>query len=199
MDPSDPERRLRMLGWWLHGLGAVVSVALVWLGAVLVFGPLGERTAACIAEKDELDAVIGRKAAIRAEHARLARELAEAQRQEALLQTRIPDSPHETDFLAQVTRLGEEVGLEIVDYRPGAPVSGTSYSTVQVDLMCRGGHEEVCRFLAKLAALPRQSTVSRLQVDADGTSTKLSVKISLILYFGVQPAPGPRTRGPTDA
>lgn len=198
MDLSDPDRRLRVLGWWLHGLGAMATAALVWLAAALVFGPLGERTAARVAERDELDGVIGRGAAIRAEHARLAEELAAARERESMLQTRIPDAPRETDFLAQVTRLGEEVGLEIIDYRPGAPVSGASYCVVQVDLVCRGGYAEVCRFLAELPTLPRQSTVSRLQID-DDASTKLSVKISLLLYFGVRPAPGPSTRGPTDA
>lgn len=199
MRQSDPDRKLRALGWWLHGLGVLVALAIAWLSHLLVCRPLGARTAACLEQTAELETVIRREAPIRAERARLREDLAAARQQAVLLRTRIPDKPQEADFLADVSRLAHEVGLQIQDYRPGVPVSGPSYAVLQVDLICSGSYRSICSFLDQLSKLPRYSTMARLQIDADGKSPEYSAKISVILYYGVRESPSAGKKEPTDA
>jgi len=199
MYPSDPDRRLKTLSWSLHGLGVVGALAIAWLSDLLVCRPLADRTAGCLEQTAELETVIRREAAIRQERVRLGEELAAARQQAVLLQTRIPDKPQEAEFLADVSRLADQVGLKIHDYRPGAAVSEPSYGVLQVDLICRGDYSSVCSFLDHLSRLPRYSTIAGLQIEADGKSAEYSAKITVLLYYGVRASPSAGKREPTDA
>ena len=115
-----------------------------------------------------------------------------------MLQTRVPDKPQEAEFLADVSRLANELGLTIRDYQPGAALSEPSHTELQVDLVCSGNYASICGFLDRLSKLPRYSSVARLQVDADGKSPECSAKMSVILYYGVQESPTAARKGPND-
>lgn len=167
MNQIDPDRKLKVLWWWLHGLGALVVIAIALFAEFAVFRPIDDRTATNLHEARQLQTFLRDKDKVRAEHARLAKELAVARGQAATLQARIPDEPREAEFLAQASRLADQVGLQIQDYRPSAISSQQSYSTVRVDLTCRGGYASICSFLDQLSKLPRHSTVTHLRIDAN--------------------------------
>ncbi len=199
MQQADPERRLRRLGWGIHALGAGVLVAMAVLAELLVFQPNRDFAGACSQQAAELEVTIRDGNRVRAEHAQLAEELADARRQAVLLQTRIPDKPQEAEFLGQASKLANEVGLQIRDYRPGTPVSTPSHSLLKVDLICKGDYASICRFLDQLATLPRHANVTCLQIDDDGSSPEYSVKISVILYYAAGDPASDDGKGTTDA
>ena len=186
MGPNNPNRKLKVLGWWLHGLGLAAALAIVLFAQLAVLRRIDEQAAACSLRAGQLEELLEDADRVRAEHARLTRELAVARRQAADLARRVPDEPQEADFLAQVSRLADDAGLEIQDYRPGTVTAEPSYSVVRVDLVCRGDYTGICRFLNGLADLPRHSTVSRLQIQSEESRGKCSVTMSLQLYFGVK-------------
>ncbi len=195
----DPDRKLKVLWWWLHGLGVLVVTGIALFAEFAVFRPIDDQTAANIHEARQLQTFLRDKDRVRSEHARLAKELAVARGQAATLQARIPDEPREADFLAQASKLAGQIGLQIQDYRPSAISSKQSYSTVRVDLICQGGYASICSFLDRLSKLPRHSTVTRLRIDANRNRPVYSVQISVTLYFVVNGQPSIAEKEATDA
>lgn len=183
MRQADPNQKLKLLGRCLHGLGLLAALVTVLLVQFVIFRPIDHRTAACRQRSEKLQALLQQAPKIRREHAQLEKDLALARGQSATLQKRIPDDPREADFLAQVSRLAGEVGLQIRDYRPAAVETKPSYSVMRVDLACQGDYASICNFLGGLCELPRHSTVLHLQIDSDGDRQEYSVKLSLALYF----------------
>lgn len=184
MNAADPEQRLKSFGWRLQGLGVLLALLLVLVAECLAYRPTDRRASACVRRIGELQKLLKEERRVRADYARLTRELTTLRRQAADLQKRIPDEPREADFLAQVSRLAGKVGLQIQDYRPGRITPQRGYSALQVDLICRGDYAGICKFLDGLSKLPRYSTVIRLQIDAHEARPNYHVEISLrVLFF----------------
>jgi len=182
MRPVDPNGKLRLLSWSLHGLGALIALAIALVADRVAFRPLDAEVAACARKTAELQAVIRDGERLRAEHARLRREVTRARRRSADLSARIPDQPQEADFLAQLSQLADDSGLEIRDYRPGVIRPTPSYATMRVELICAGGYASICTFLDGLAELPRHCTVVRFEIDAASPGELYSMEVSLELY-----------------
>ncbi|OHB66539.1 MAG: hypothetical protein A2V70_05295 [Planctomycetes bacterium RBG_13_63_9] len=186
MHRDDVDHKLKIMGIWLHGLGMIVVLALVLSGVCFVHGPIERQIADDAARADALQRLLRGEAGVRAEHTRLSKELAAARKEAVELNSRIPDEPREADFLAQVSRLADDVGLQIQDYRPGTIASNHSYSTMQVDLICEGDYASICSFVDRLAELPRFSTVVQLQIEPGDAEEQYATKLTLKLYFGVK-------------
>jgi Tfp pilus assembly protein PilO len=195
MKLGNPEQKLTALGWWLHGLGLLIALAIGLLTKSLVLAPIDDRAAAHLRRADRLQERLRDADRIRAEHARLVEDLAAARRQSEELKKRIPDEPREADFLAQVTHLADEVGLRIQDYRPGTVSEKTSYSVLQVELIGEGDYASICSFLSRLPGLARHSIVRRLQIVSDNKQKGYLLSMSLQLCFAVQGQPDLNQKG----
>jgi Tfp pilus assembly protein PilO len=195
MKPGNPDQKLKALGWWLHGLGLLIALAIGLLAKSFVLAPIDDRTAAHLRRADRLQDRLRDADRIRAEHARLVEDLAVARRQSEELKKRIPDEPREADFLAQVTHLADEVGLRIRDYRPGTVSEKTSYSVLQVELIGEGDYVSICGFLRRLPGLARHSIVRRLEVASDSKQEGYVLAMSLQLCFAVQGQPDLSQKG----
>ena len=189
MHSADPNRKLRVLSWSLHGLGALIACAIVAAAELVGCRPLDAEVAACARQTAELQEVILDGERLRAKHARLRQELASAREQSVDLIERIPDQPQEADFLAQVSQLADDSGLKIQDYRPGVITPQSSYATMKVDLICTGNYESICTFLDGRAELPRHCTVIGLEIDSASQGELYTVKLSLELYVATVDRP----------
>jgi Tfp pilus assembly protein PilO len=179
---AEPGRVLRALALGLNVAGAVLTVAVVvgvwWLGE--------PRTRCSPDASQRLDAcreLLRNEVRVRADHARLRQQLDAARQKDQALRQRIPDGPHEADFLAQISQAAGETELQITDYRHGVVTAGQPCSSVQVELSCEGDYRSICRLLDRLRELPRHSTVARIEIHADATRAKCLAKICLELYF----------------
>jgi len=189
MHSGNPNRRLRVLSWSLHGLGALIACAILLAAELVGYRPLDAEVAACARETAELQGVIQDGERLRAEHGRLRQELARARERSADLIERIPDQPQEADFLAQLSQLADDSGLKIRDYRPGVITLRSSHATMKVDMICAGNYESICTFLDGLAELPRHCTVVRFQIDSASQGELYSVELSLELYVATADRP----------
>ena len=195
MKLGDPDQKLKALGWWLHGLGLLVALAIALLTKCIVLARIDDRAAAHLCRADQLQDRLQDADRIRAEHARLVEDLAAARNQSEELKQRIPDEPREADFLAQVSHLADEVGLRIQDYRPGTVSAEPSYSVLQVVLIGEGNYASICSFLDRLPDLARHSIVSRLQITSDNSQEDYVLAMSLQLCFAVQGRPDSNRKG----
>jgi Tfp pilus assembly protein PilO len=180
---AEPNHILRTLTLTLNIAGALVAAVVLISGAWLVFGPLAYNTADASQRIETLRDLLQDEDRVRAEHGKLRQQLEAARQQDAALQKRIPDGPHEADFLGQVSHAAGEVGVQISDYRPGKMTEGKSCSAMRVELSCEGNYRNICRLLDRLQELPRHSTVARLMMDSGTSPDKHTAKIGLELYF----------------
>lgn len=180
---GEPNQILRTLRLGLNVVGVLAAAAVVLIGAWIVLGPLARNTAEASRRMETLEHLLCDEGRVRAEHAGLRRQLEAARQQDAALQKRIPNEPHEADFLAQVSHAAGALGLQITDYRPGVLTSGRPLSTMRVELSCEGNYQGICGLLDRLRELPRHSTVIRLEIDAGASPDRYTAKIGLELYF----------------
>ncbi len=199
MDTNDPNRKLAMLNWWLHALGAAVVLAVVLLTWAIAFRPIDNRAEACRYRVEQLETLLKTRPQQQALYTRLGKELAEAREQAEMLNDRVPEEPQEAVFLAQVSELANDVGLSIQDYRPGAIKRNDSHCTMRVDLICRGRYSAICKFLDGLPDLPRHSTIVRLQITSEGDQPEYSADLSLELYFAAREQLDTKAKKPNNA
>ncbi len=183
MSQIEPNQALSRLKRGLQITGIVVAVLLIAGSVALLLGSLGYDGTDTAGRLDSLRALVHDESHLRADHARLEQEFHRATQAEAALEKRIPDGPHEADFLAQISSAASAVGLQITDYRPGVVSPGKAVSKLRVELSCEGDYRSLCAFLDRLQELPRYSTTAKLEIDPGTTADRHLAKLSLELYF----------------
>lgn len=186
---DNPTARLKMLGWLLHGAGLVTLLAAGYAVYCLAHLPLAKKSEACADRIAVVDGLLDNSEEIRAAHSRFKDSLAEIRRRADALRQRIPDRPCETEFLEQMNEAANKEGLEIRDYRRGAVTVKDTHSQLEVHVQCVGSYPKTCRFLDRLARLPRISTVEKVTINSDSSVEAYPVDLTLRLYFGVKKKP----------
>jgi len=192
-------RRLCIEGWLLHVAGLVATLGCAVLAVVAIIRPAQAKTIEVSAECARLDEFLKSASDIRAQARDIRRQIDEARARSARLAARIPNAPHEAEFLGQVTALAREVELEIQDYRPGLVRLMEKHGEMEVQLSAQGTYSAICRLLRRTEELPRLCQVNRLEIKAPQTGNLCQIDLTLVIYFAPdQPAsvpPGGNPRG----
>jgi Tfp pilus assembly protein PilO len=180
------QRKIRRLGSALHCGGALVSLALLALGAWVVVAPLRAERSKHLQRCAHLDRLIAGRAGVEREHARLSQELQDVRRRKEEIRRRITDSAQVGEFLRQVSQVADDVGVRLREFRPGAATRTGQYGVVRIELHCTGGYRGICEFLERLDKLPRLATIDRLDIAAPNRGESYTFKISLDIYFAAR-------------
>ena len=177
------DEKLARCSWGFHGLGLLVTAGVVLAALFLGIRPIEEQEARLLAKAAQLATALDIEAAVQAEHTLLAakRQAADVKVQELL--DRIPNVPRESDFLGQITTLASEVGLSIVDYRPGTATEKQGYKQMTLTLSSDGSYESVCSFLHKLNELPRLNRVTTLDIAPVNVQNQYQMMMTLTIFF----------------
>jgi Tfp pilus assembly protein PilO len=190
MSRGVPDEAVRRLDAWLHAVGAICALAIFFLAWLCFFAPIDASARASREETTQLREVIANSRQIRNDHAYVSEQLAANRREASQLAANIPDEPREAEFLAQLTQLADDVGIEIQDYRPGQTRRYESHCVLTVDLVCVGRYPGICRFLEELPDLARRCAVEDLEISAAPVAEQYETRITLRLYYGVGVNPG---------
>ena len=192
---NDPMKRLDCM---LHGGGLAIVLSSACAAWCFVYRPLESARGAALARCDEISGLLESTDRLRAEQAELKHSLVEARQQEEALLARVPDDAREAEFLGQISRLAEDVGMELRDYRPGQVREQATCSAMEVALTCEGSYDAMCRFLDGLGRLPRLANLSRLDIDGSQSSGDYTALLKLVIYFGAgeKAASAERSSGP---
>jgi Tfp pilus assembly protein PilO len=185
-ETDNPTTRLKLLGWCLHAAGLLILGAAGYAAYCLAYLPLVKQEQNCVARMAEMDGLLRESEKIRGAHARFKGSLTEVRDRASALRQRIPDKPCETEFLEQMNQAANDEGLEIRDYRRGAVTVEDAHSLLEVHVVGAGSYAEICRFLDRLARLPRISTVKKITVTSDSAAEAYPFDLTLRLYFGAQ-------------
>ena len=138
---------------------------------------------------DRLKRTILRTSDISQKRQQLEAELSVAEQTTTKLLQRIPTSPRESDFLAQVCHLSNEVGMEVADYHPGVVDRRENHHEMEVRLSMRGTYESLCKFLEQVDGVPRLCRLIQLDVSHGTNTERLAVEMSFRIYFAPNSEP----------
>lgn len=195
---DDPKTRIRALGAVLHAAGAAVLLLMAGLTYAFAVRPLDGEVADRRERAEELAAQFEKGPDVRRDHAHLLAALAGVKDKARQLEQRVPTEPLEAEFLSQIGGAAGGAGLQLRDYKPGMVRIDENHSRLEIELAGVGSYCTLCAFLDRLAALPRLSRVTRLDVASDAAGA-YPITLSLIVYFNLQDkpeakkAPGKRT------
>src|SRR5574340_620474 len=143
----------------------VGAVALLFFGyASLVYWPLRADVAEKEQRRDDLIRARDREAALAAnlEHAR--EEVARLNGDLKAALAQLPDTKEIPDLLSNISSLGRESGLEIIQFKQRPEQFEEFYAAVPVDILVRGAYVQVAAFFDKVSRMARIVNVTNVAI-----------------------------------
>ncbi len=179
----------------LVGIGAA---AILYLYFFSTFIPFGHRAVA--AERAELEQSYQQLSTDLSKARQTLNNLAEVERQYQILNRRwdvasklLPEDKEVAELLRRVTLVGQQSGVEFLQFKPRAQVAGDVYNENPVDVQVVGGYHQVGAFLAEVANLERIVNVSNLNLvanpDADAPSGQTVEARFVATAYSLNPNP----------
>lgn len=184
MDSQTATVKLHRLGLLLHAGGLLVTLAAAVGSGMAAYGLLSREWSEIHRRTVAARAYLESAPTIRERHASAVIQMQqEAARLESLM-ARIPTTPQESEFLAELTRLAREAKLRITDFKPSEVSGDESHAAVEIALKTEASYEGLCRFLDGLSSLPRLCHVKKLSLKApDVSQTTYPVDMTLQIFF----------------
>ncbi len=190
MTPDSNDRKLMLLGWLFH-LGGLVTLV---LGACayqfVISGLITHRQAADAAEIVKFETLLETDRYAGRDFIRLKGELVKLEASAEAARQRIPETPQEAEFLAQISEAANEKGLVIQNFTRGDVKVLETHSQLQVRLTGEGDYASICGFFEKMANLSRVATVSDMSLSIPANSDIYPLDMTLTLYFGARTPQG---------
>ena len=86
------------------------------------------------------------------------------------MQTAIPKTPAEAEFLRQLDSIKAATGVEFQSVSPGAPMTAGGLSTISVSIVVKGSVAQVMSYLGRLEKLARLFVTDNVGVTAGSAS-----------------------------
>ena len=171
------------ISWTIHGVGSALLVGIGLALELLVIAPMRQHSEEDRVEIEQLEQRVALEGKIRREFRELRAALKAQKQKQRGFRERLPSDPLEAEFLAQVARLAEEVGLNVRDYRPGQVTPRGDYAEVDIELSGEGSYESICRFLYGLSQIPRLSSLAGLEIQAGSEEPLYPIRMNFSAYF----------------
>lgn len=184
MDSTSTAVKLRRLGLLLHGVGLFITLAAIAGTGLTAHGLLSREWSEIHRRTLEARTYLKTAPSIREHHAAAVKQMRQEEERLESLMARIPTTPQESEFLAELTRLAREAKLRITDFKPSEVSGGESHAAVEIALRTEASYEGLCRFLDGLSSLPRLCHVKRLSLKApDAAQTTYPIDMTLQIFF----------------
>lgn len=172
--------RVLPVDWIGGGLVLGIVVATVWIVSVA----LADTRSNLVAEIDTHQAVLAQTDSIQAKFQEMKDRMQDQHRQLQQLTGMVPERPSESEFLAQLSDLANQTGVQLLQFEPRSSVKRDSYSEISIRCSAQAPYAALCRFLCGLQDLPRLADVTRLiirqsQPSEDRTLLNMELEISI--------------------
>lgn len=114
-------------------------------------------------------------------------EEAEVQFQTAM--KALPEKEEIPSLLTSISRSGQDVGLEFLEFTPRSEVRKEFYAEIPVSIKVNGGYHDLAIFFDKVARLSRIVNIKDISMSPLKESPELSTKCTAVTYKFVEPAP----------
>ncbi len=182
--PLSTSASLRHINLGLHTAGLSVAVAIAYATFAFVVAPMQGQHQTMSDQIAEGRRLLAQGEKIHGRHVEVSEQLTNFEATFARVISRIPETPRESEFLAQITELARACQLRIQRYHPREPVNEGTHTALEVQLDATADYSGICRFLDGLRTTARLCRVTRLRVHAVGTEgTELPIEMTLRIYF----------------
>jgi type IV pilus assembly protein PilO len=145
----------------------VGGVALLFFGyAFLVYWPLRSEVTEKEQQRDDLRRVRDRDAALAANLDRAREGVANLNGDLKAALAQLPDTKEIPDLLSNISSLGRESGLEIIQFKQRPEQFEDFYAAVPVDILVRGAYVQVAAFFDKVSRMARIVNVSNVTIKS---------------------------------
>jgi len=145
----------------------VGAVAILFFGyASMVYWPLRAEVTEKEQQRDDLRRVRDREAALAANLDRVREEVARLNGDLKAALAQLPDTKEIPDLLSNISSLGRESGLEIIQFKQRPEQFEDFYAAVPVDILVRGAYVQVAAFFDKVARMARIVNVSNVAIKS---------------------------------
>jgi Tfp pilus assembly protein PilO len=175
---------LRGFDLGLHAGGLAVALMIGYISWTFAIAPLQQQHMTMSTRIDGERKLQSQRAQIEARHREVENQLADFEASFARAISRLPETPRESEFLAQITHLARNCKLKIGRYHPREPVNEGTHTALEVQLEATADYAGICQFLDGLRSLARLCRVTRLRVhttDVDGAN--LPIEMTLRIYY----------------
>jgi len=186
MQKLESQKRLELAGWLAHAVGLTIGVVIVALAYVFLMRPIELECGAISEDVDAINQLIGRSEEIQGEHALVQKRFSETQQELEDLLVRIPDSPKDAEFLAEISRLAQREGMEILSFEPFTPTTQDKHHEMQINLTTQASYASICHVLSELGRSDRLCRVDRMSIESDAVSPLYTIKLSITIFFAPQ-------------
>lgn len=182
---NEPKRNTNLRRYDIGMNVGLFALTLAVAGGVysLLIRPLDGQVLNAQTEVYLLKELVQQSPTINQTNRQLKQKLADVIQQADEMDKRVPVAPRESDFLAEITHIAEDVKFEIVDYHSGTILNFDSHREMEIKVNAKASYESLCRFLERVDDIPRLSRLIDLEVSTDATQEKVTVILSFGIYF----------------
>ena len=186
MSADSNDRKLMVLGWLFH-LGGLVTLVIGGCAYHFVISSLiTHRQTADAVEIARIETLLETDRDKWRDFSRLQAELKRLEASAEAARQRIPETPQEAEFLAQISEAATEKGLRIQNFTRGSVTVLPTHSQLQIRLTGEGDYAAICGFFEKMANFSRVATVSNMALNVPEDSEIYPLDMTLTLYFGAR-------------
>lgn len=172
----------------------VATVAVLLVAAAIWFAllaPEAHRYGIMRMEAKQLESQVSQAKLVAAHIPEYQVKLKDAQHKAEGLEQQLPDQAQVSALLSGVASAGQSQGLDVTLFQPEHPVSQGYYTKLPVKIRVVGSYDELWRFVAAVAALPRIAILGDISIkpyhetDADvaaGGASYLQMTATLTTY-----------------
>ena len=101
----------------------------------------------------------------------------------------LPEKEEIPSLLTSISRSGQDVGLEFLEFTPKADVRKEFYAEIPVAMKVKGGYHDLAIFFDKVARLSRIVNIKNISMQRAKNSQELNTSCTAVTYKFVEPAP----------
>lgn len=97
---------------------------------------------------------------------------------------RIPNTPHEANFLEQLASVAAESNVDLRDFNPGNTIQQGKHSQLEIYVVGNASYEGICKFLDGLAKLPRLCQIASFEITSPSKgAVDYKIEAKLRIFF----------------
>lgn len=167
---------------------AIASAAIVAsVGYAVGHRPLAQWRADVSKRADFVREKLVEGPALRREQATHKKELEDLLTRVEEVNRRVPDTPREGEFLADLSGLGASLGVTIDGFRRGRVVQTPTHSVVTVVATASGRYRGLCELVEGIATLPRLVEITELRIAPNPNDEQHQLNVTYALYYAMAP------------
>lgn len=101
----------------------------------------------------------------------------------------LPEKEEIPSLLTSISRSGQDVGLEFLEFTPKSEVRKEFYAEIPVSIKVNGGYHELAIFFDKVARLSRIVNIKNIDMGPGKDGLELKTSCMAVTYKFVEPTP----------